>query len=137
MSTTEHTAADDQIRVEALLERLPQGKQIPRQCGEASFDAPWELRALALGVAAHEVGRYEWDEFQHALISSIRDWESSGDDGWRYYERWLSALEALLARGGVVAADELDSRTRIVLDTPRDASHQHAHPDPVAVDSGH
>lgn len=123
--------------VEKLLAELPSGGQIPRERGEAAFDAPWELRALALGVAAHEAGRYGWPDFQRELIHAINLWESAAaHQEWRYYDRWLAALESLLADDGVVDAAELNERTQVLLSTPRDAEHQHAHPEPVAVDHG-
>lgn len=126
-------------QVETLLAALPHGDEIPRECGDVAFDAPWELRALALGVAAHDAGSYPWPDFQHALIESIKRWEAAGSAGnrWQYYERWLDALERLLADRGLLDTTELDERTQFVLTTPRDASHQHAHPDPVAIDHGH
>jgi nitrile hydratase accessory protein len=129
----------DAGQVEALLAALPAAGAIPRECGEASFDAPWELRALALGVAAHEAGEYAWADFQHELIRSIKDWEATGGNrtDWRYYDRWLEAFEALLTGSGVIGTDELDERTKMVLATPRNAEHQHAHHDPVAVDPAH
>jgi hypothetical protein len=40
----------------------------------------------------------------------------------------------VLAEAGVVVPDEVDDRTRTVLDTPRDAGHHRAHREPVAVD---
>ena len=121
-------------RVESLLSTL--SHEIPKECGEAAFEAPWELRALAMAVAAHDEGRFGWTDFQQALIRSIQDWEAApGERAWQYYERWLVALESLLERQELLSAEELDERTRVVLNTPRDASHQHAHPEPVAVDS--
>ena len=53
---------------------------------------------------------------------------------WSYYEHWLTALETVLAGGGLLAESMLDERTKSVLATPRNANHQHAHPEPVAVD---
>jgi len=123
-------------RVETLVSRLPSGD------GERSFDHPWELRAFALAVAAYDTGHYDWSEFQLSLIESIRQWESSRDDPdaddldahWSYYDHWLTALETVLADHGAISPDHLDDRTRQVLATPRDAHHQHAHREPVAID---
>ncbi|WP_066891696.1 nitrile hydratase accessory protein [Carbonactinospora thermoautotrophica] len=129
--------SQDRAKVEQLLDQLPEGAAIPKKCGEASFDKAWEIRAFALAVAAHQVGQYEWSEFQRELIGAISRWESTAaDQPWRYYDRWLEALESLLAASGLVTKSELDDRTRKVLATPRDTSHQHARRDPVAVDSG-
>lgn len=48
-TVTRATAA----QVEKLLADL---RYIPRERGEVTFRAPWELRTLALGVAAHDAG---------------------------------------------------------------------------------
>jgi nitrile hydratase accessory protein len=124
-------------QMQGLLRQLPHAERIPHESNDEAFDAPWELRALALGIAAHYAGRYAWKDFQRALISSIREWETSKVHWpWQYYERWLVAMESLLAERDVVSREELDSRTQVVLNTPRDASHQRRHPEPVAIDSG-
>jgi nitrile hydratase accessory protein len=115
-------------RVEELLTELPDGDQL-------SFTQPWELRAFALAVAAYENGQYDWSEFQLALIGAIRRWEGSPEDSpWRYYDRWLEALETLLSGTGVLAGTELDDQTDAVLTTPRNADHHHARREPVAID---
>jgi nitrile hydratase accessory protein len=89
-------------------------------------------------VAAYHNGQYEWSEFQLSLIESIRQWERSGsdpkDEPWSYYEHWLTALETVLAGSGLLSESMLDERTKSVLATPRNANHQHAHLEPVAVD---
>jgi nitrile hydratase accessory protein len=123
---------DARRRVEQLLVDLP------GDGGQLSFEHPWELRAFALAVAAHQNGYYDWSEFQLALIGSIRRWE--GDEGqapWRYYERWLEALETVLSGTGVLEGSELDDLADIVMTTPRDVDHQHARREPVAVDVAH
>ncbi len=50
------------------------------------------------------------------------------------YEHWLTALQTVLAGSGLLSESTLDERTKAVLATQRDASHQHAHREPVAVD---
>jgi nitrile hydratase accessory protein len=120
---------DARRRVEQLLVELPgEGDQL-------AFEQPWELRAFALAVAAHHNGYYDWSEFQLALIGAIRRWEDDPEQApWRYYERWLEALETVLSGTGVLDGDDLDDRAHSVMTTPRDANHQHARREPVAVD---
>ncbi|HVH24044.1 MAG TPA: nitrile hydratase accessory protein [Pseudonocardia sp.] len=119
---------DTRRRVEALVSELPGGSQ-------RAFEQPWELRAFALAVAAYHNGQYEWSEFPMSLISAIKDWERSGGPApWSYYERWLTALETVLAGNGVLSEAALDERTKAVLATPRTANHHSAHRDPVAID---
>ncbi|WP_416984443.1 nitrile hydratase accessory protein [Streptomyces sp. T028] len=117
---------DTRRRVEDLVCGLP-GADRP-------FDEPWELRAFALAVAAHNGGHYAWSEFQLSLIESIRRWEKEPDgEPWSYYAHWLAALESVLSGQGTLSQDTLEERTRTVLATPRDAGHHHARRDPVAV----
>ena len=129
-------ADDGRARVEHLLLGLPHQEAIRPANGEVAFETAWEIRAFALAVAAHEDGRYDWTEFQEALVTSINRWEESGQQTpWRYYDRWLEAFEEVLGRTGVVTPAEVDERTAVVLTTPRDADHQRAHREPVAIDA--
>lgn len=115
-------------RVEQLLAGLPGG--------QLAFNEPWELRALALAVAAHDAGQYPWADFQAALIRAIGRWEADPDAApWRYYERWLEALESLLADTGALSGPDVDTRTATVLATPKGSDHSHGpHREPIAVD---
>lgn len=123
---------DARRRVEQLLVKLPGDRD------QLTFEEPWELRAFALAVAAHHNGYYDWSEFQLALIGAIRHWEGDGEQApWRYYERWLEALETVLSGTGVLEGSELDDRAHTVMSTPRDASHHRARREPVAIDPAH
>ncbi|WP_052668590.1 nitrile hydratase accessory protein [Nitriliruptor alkaliphilus] len=125
---TATTPVGDALRhVQDLLEQLPER--------DKSFDKPWELRAFALAVAAHDNGQYDWSEFQRSLISSIKAWEQGGSPvPWQYYDHWLQALENVLAETGALTADELDARMHTVLCTPVNRDHHEARHDPVAID---
>ncbi len=115
--------------VQALISDLPVGDG-----SEPMFASPWELRAFALAVAAFHGGQFRWSEFQNELITSTRSWEAAGSaQPWSYYERWLEALERLLAEKGSLSGDVLMERTRSVLAVPRDSGHDHARREPVAV----
>jgi nitrile hydratase accessory protein len=123
-------------RVEPLLLELPHQEQIRPENGEVAFETAWEIRAFALALAAHESGQYDWSQFQQELIAAIQSWEEANTgQEWRYYDRWLEALETLLAETGALDRTELDARTRTVLTTPRDMHHQRAKREPVAVDA--
>ena len=108
---------------------------LPRAEGdERMFSQPWELRAFAIAVAAFHSGQFQWTEFQQQLIASIQQWESGArSEAWSYYERWLDALENILADKGSLTGEALSERTQAVLAVPRDANHHHAHREPVAV----
>jgi nitrile hydratase accessory protein len=85
---------------------------IPRDAGEPVFREPWEAQAFALAVGLHERGRFAWREFAERLAAQIAAARERGepDDGGRYYEHWLAALEALLAAKDLVPIADLRSR---------------------------
>lgn len=65
---------------------------LPRRNGELAFDEPWQARAF--GLAVHTVDRLglDWDAFRRHLIHAIL-----ADLDGSYWERWLTALEQLVA----------------------------------------
>ena len=77
---------------------------LPRKSGEMVFHDAWERRAFALAVSLTEQGQYEWREFQQQLIAAIA--EAEKDDPLNpsrgYYESWLTSLEALLEKKGLL-----------------------------------
>ncbi len=119
-------------QIDGLVAELPGACDL-RATGDQPFRIPWEVRSFALGIAAYTDGRFAWPEFQAALTAKIAE-AGPLRPTHEYYARWLEAFESLvLERVGIDAA-EVDRRTAEVLATPRDATHQHAHHDPVAVD---
>jgi nitrile hydratase accessory protein len=73
---------------------------IPRDDGGPVFREPWEARAFGLAVALQERGLVtpaEWADTLGAVIAETQD-----DDGSRYYECWLAALERIAAEKGLV-----------------------------------
>lgn len=90
----------------------------PRSNGELVFEEPWESRAFGLAVALHDAGVVDFEVFRERLIAEIRAWEDGhgvAAEGYRYYERWLIALERTLfdrrlvdERGVAAARDALE-----------------------------
>jgi nitrile hydratase accessory protein len=74
---------------------------------EVIFTKPWEARAFAIVVSLHEYGLYTWTEWADTLASRIRAAQAAGDSdtGDTYYHHWLGALEDLLERKGIGAAE--------------------------------
>ena len=96
----------------------------PRSNGELVFEEPWESRAFGIAVALHDAGALQFEDFRARLIDEIRSWELAHDsaDGYRYYERWLSALESTLLARGLVDDAALDVERRRL---GHDWAHEH------------
>jgi nitrile hydratase accessory protein len=85
---------------------------IPRDAEGPVFKAPWEAQAFAMAVALHEGGAFTWKEWATSLAEVIGEVQRRGevDDGSEYYRHWLTALERIVARKGIVADALLDRR---------------------------
>lgn len=105
--------------------------------GELGFEFPWEIRAFAMALAAHKALRFDWSEFQGALISSIQEWETNAAESgakWSYYEHWVTALEDVMSQQCVMATSDLDQRVVQVMAEPPNRNHHEAHTEPIAID---
>jgi nitrile hydratase accessory protein len=73
------------------------------------FREPWEAKAFAMALRLHERGLFTWTEWADALTREIRAAQATGDAdlGDTYYQHWLVALEAMVARKGAASRDEL------------------------------
>ena len=67
------------------------------------FAEPWQAQAFALAVRLSEEGRFTWKEWAAALAGELKAAADRGepDDGSRYYEYWLAALERLVTAKGL------------------------------------
>jgi nitrile hydratase len=76
---------------------------VEREANEPVFHAPWERSVFTHVLALLAAGHYNIDEFRRTneRISPVQYLASS------YYERWLTALIALLEEKGVVNREEL------------------------------
>ena len=76
---------------------------MPRDEGGPVFAEPWQAQAFALAVRLSEQGHYTWKEWAAALADELQAAAGRGepDDGSRYYEHWLAALESLVAAKGL------------------------------------
>ncbi|MBA3434616.1 MAG: nitrile hydratase accessory protein [Actinobacteria bacterium] len=84
----------------------------PRVNGELVFEEPWESRAFGLAVALHDAGVLDFETFRARLIAEIGAWEAehhASGKGYRYYERWLSALEWTLLETGLVEPERIET----------------------------
>jgi nitrile hydratase accessory protein len=94
---------------------------LPRDDAGPVFAAPWQAQAFALAVHLHARGLFTWPQWAEALAAEIRA-AGAQDDGSRYYEHWLAALERIVAARGAADANALreraDAWTRAAAATP-------------------
>ena len=85
----------------ALQAELP---GLPRNADGPVFEAPWEAQAFAMTLALHQRGEFSWKEWAQTLaevIGEVRQ-RNESDTGERYYYHWLTALERIATRKGLV-----------------------------------
>ena len=98
------------IPPEVDLRALP---ALPRDDAGPVFKAPWEAQAFAMTVSLHARGVFTWREWADALaaeLAAAATARGEPDDGTRYYEHWLAALEKLVARKKLIPSEELERR---------------------------
>jgi nitrile hydratase accessory protein len=93
---------------------------LPRDEEGPVFRAPWEAQAFGMTLALYERGLFTWKEWADRLAVEIAgarerdvDLDRQGrsiDDGTRYYEFWLTALEKLVDDKKLVLDVELAIR---------------------------
>ena len=85
---------------------------MPRDATGPVFAAPWQAQVFALTVQLSGAGCFAWTEWADALGAELRQAAQRGepDDGSRYYEHWLAALERLVGERGLAAPAELSER---------------------------
>ena len=84
----------------------------PRDEGGPVFAEPWQAQAFALAVKLSEQGHFTWKEWAAALANELQAAARRGepDDGSRYYEHWLAALEKLVTAKGLAEPTALATR---------------------------
>ena len=87
--------------VAALQAELP---GLPSDTDGPVFEAPWQAQAFAMTLALHERGEFTWKEWAQTLAGVIAEvrLRNEADTGERYYEHWLTALERIATRKGLV-----------------------------------
>ena len=76
------------------------------------FAEPWQAQAFALAVRLSTEGRFTWSEWTAALATELQAAarRDAADDGTRYYEHWLAALERLVEDKRLACASDLLER---------------------------
>jgi nitrile hydratase accessory protein len=85
------------------VERLTALPPLPRDTDGPVFAEPWQAQVFAMAVTLSEQGHFTWKEWAAALSDELKGAADRGepDDGSRYYEYWLAALEHLVTAKGL------------------------------------
>jgi nitrile hydratase accessory protein len=85
---------------------------MPRDADGPVFAEPWQAQAFALAVRLSEAGFFTWREWADELAAVLREaaTQEPQDDGSRYYDHWLLALERLCLSKGLTNAQALNER---------------------------
>jgi nitrile hydratase accessory protein len=116
LSKSDRTSAVEQF---AALPRLP------RDAGGPVFAEPWQAQAFAMAVKLSEQGYFTWKEWAAVLAAELKIAAGRGepDDGSRYYEYWLAALERLVIAKGLSDPASLLVRKEAWADAYRHTPH--------------
>ena len=89
------------------------------------FAEPWQAQAFALAVKLSEQGHFTWKEWAAALAHELQAAANRGepDDGSRYYEHWLAALERLVTAKGLAEPTALVARKEAWTEAYRKTPH--------------
>ena len=89
------------------------------------FAEPWQAQAFALAVKLSEQGHFTWKEWAAALAHELQAAANRGDpdDGSRYYEHWLAALERLVTAKGLAEPAALVARKEAWTEAYRNTPH--------------
>ena len=98
---------------------------LPRDDGGPVFAEPWQAQAFAMVVRLSEQGHFTWKEWAAALAGELKAAADRGepDDGSRYYEYWLAALERLVTAKGLTDSAALLARKEAWADAYRHTPH--------------
>jgi nitrile hydratase accessory protein len=89
------------------------------------FAEPWQAQAFALAVRLSAQGHFTWKEWAATLAEELKATADRGepDDGSRYYEHWLAALEHIVTAKHLANSAELLSRKEAWADAYRHTAH--------------
>jgi nitrile hydratase accessory protein len=76
---------------------------------EPVFEEPWQAQAFAMAAMLQQQGLVTPREWMDALAGEIAA-SGEADDGARYYDHVLAALEKVVARKGLITPAELSRR---------------------------
>jgi nitrile hydratase accessory protein len=108
-------------------ERFASLPSLPRDDGEPVFAEPWQAQAFAIAVRLSAEGHFTWNEWAAALGEQLATAADRGepDDGSRYFEHWLAALERLVTEKRLTESAALADRKEAWADAYRRTPHGH------------
>ena len=100
---------------------------LPRDEEGLVFAEPWEAQAFAMAVKLSEEGHFTWMEWTIALGEQLQAALRRGepDDGSRYFEHWIAALEHLVVDKNLTDLTALSERKKAWADSYRHTPHGH------------
>ena len=103
----------------------PDPTLLPHDAGGPVFAEPWQAQAFALAVKLSEQGHFTWKEWAAALANELKAAADRGepDDGSRYYQHWLAALERLVTAKSLTDSAALLARKEAWADAYRHTPH--------------
>jgi nitrile hydratase accessory protein len=106
-------------------QRLAALPRLPRDDGGPVFAEPWQAQAFALAVKLSEQGHFTWTEWAATLADELKAADDRGepDDGTRYYEFWLAALERLVTAKGLTDREAMHERKKAWAEAYRHTPH--------------
>jgi nitrile hydratase accessory protein len=98
---------------------------LPRDEEGPVFAEPWQAQAFAIAVRLSAEGHFTWTEWTTALGAQLQAAADRGDpdDGSRYFEYWLAALEQLVAEKKLTDLTALQKRKEAWADAYRHTPH--------------
>jgi nitrile hydratase accessory protein len=105
--------------------RIAELPLLPVDANGPVFAEPWQAQAFAMAVELSAKGHFTWKEWAAALAAELKAASDRGelDDGSRYYEHWLAALEKLVTAKGLTDAVSLHDRKEAWADAYRHTPH--------------
>jgi len=106
-------------------ERFAASPLLPRDEGGLVFAEPWQAQVFAMAVQLSAAGHFTWTEWTTALGAHLQTAADRGepDDGSRYFEHWLAALEHLVAEKKLTDRTALNARKAAWADAYRHTPH--------------
>ena len=115
----------EKSQLQSNSERLASLPSLPRDAGGPVFAEPWQAQAFALAVRLSAQGYFTWKEWAASLADELKAAADRGepDDGSRYYEHWLAALERLVTSKELLNSAEMHARKEAWADAYRHTPH--------------